>query len=370
VGNPKKQPRVRKQVSFFKENGFDITIISNDKGYDDIKHYQMKRPNIIINFIRMLFFLKTKNYEKYFWNKDNRDLLKTLSDLTFDLVIVHGIRNILLGLKISKNAKLLLDAHEYYPENFSDNWFWRFVVRDYYIYLCRNYLNKVDYMTTVAPGIVDLYRKNFNVEKIELITNSAEYVDLRPTLVEENSIKIIHHGDCSSSRKLELMIEAAKYFNKNINLYLMLVVSRVYSHYYKKLKKKAKGLNNVHFLEPVQSDSIVAEINKFDIGVVFVPPTNKNLYFGLGNKFFEFIQARLMVITGPSIEMMNYIDKYQLGKYTQTFNPVELAELINSLSVEEITDFKFRNHQLAKNLSYEVENKDKFAKIIKSLLNE
>ncbi|MEM4260577.1 MAG: glycosyltransferase [Candidatus Woesearchaeota archaeon] len=369
VGNPKKQPRVRKQVNYLINKGYDITIVSNEKGYENLKHYEYKKLSIINNVIRNFIFIKTKRYEQYYWNKDNKKLAKKLSALRFDLIIVHGIRNILLALNISNSAKILLDAHEYYPENFSDNWFWRFTVREYYTYLCKNYLNKVDYVITVAPGIVDLYKNNFGLKNVELITNSAEYFDLKPTLVDKNHIKLIHHGDCSSSRRLELMIEAAKDFNKNIHLYLMLVVSRGYKHYFIKLKKLAENIENIHFIDPVPSEQIVKSINNFDIGLVFVPPTNQNLYFGLGNKFFEFIQARLMTITGPSIEMMKYIDRYQIGKYTKTFEPSELAKLVNSLSAEEINNFKNRTNQVARELSYEVENKDKFQKIINNLLN-
>lgn len=370
--NPQKDPRALKQVNYFSSLSaqFKLFYVGNHSKEDDrYVGFDYKQPRIIEKIIKIIFYLKTKNYEKYFWSRSNVSLANELLKIDFDLVIVHGIRNILLGLKIAKKAKILFDAHEYYPDNFSDNFFWRITIRNYYKYLCEKYLSKVDHIITVSPGIVELYKKNFNVQNIDLITNATYFRHLKPTPIDENHIKIIHHGNCSSSRRLELMIEAAKYFNENFHLYLMLVVSRGYENYFRKLKRVAKNLKNVHFITPVSGAlQIVDKINFFDISLIFVPNTNFNLNFGLGNKFFESIQARLMLITGPSIEMIKYIDEYQLGKYTKSFEPQELASLINNLSVEEIKNYKDNVDKNAMLLSDEVQNLPKFKEIVQKLL--
>jgi hypothetical protein len=370
--DPLKQPRVLRQLKYFTSlnNQFCIFLVSNSKVKEySVINYELDRFSFLKNFIRILLFLKTKNYENYFWTKKNKDLAKNLLKVKFDLIIVHGIRNILLGQKIARGAKILFDAHEYYPENFSDNFLWNFTFKGYYKYLCEKYLEKVDYVITVSPGILEEYKKNFNIKDIELITNATYYKNLEPSKVNKDHIKLIHHGDCSSSRKLELMIEAARYFNKNIHLYLMLVVSKSYKLYYKKLLKMAEKVNNVHFIEPVPTDKIVDKINSFDIGLVFIPPTNLNLKYVLANKFFEFIQARLMLITGPSIELVKYIDKYNLGKYTTSFEPKELAKLINNLTANEIEKYKNNVNSCAFELSDEQENYSKLDTIFRKLLN-
>jgi len=370
--DPLKQPRVLRQLKYFTSlnNQFCVYLISNSKVREyPVINYELERFSILKNFIRIFLYIKTKNYENYFWTKKNKNLAKNLLKVKFDLIIVHGIRNILLGQKIARGAKILFDAHEYYPENFSDNFWWRFSFKDYYHYLCKKYLNKTDYVITVSQGILEEYKRNFNVKNIELITNAKNYKDIEPSKVNESHIKLIHHGDCSSSRKLELMIEAAKYFNRNLHLHLMLVVSRGYEFYFKKLKRMADKLENVHFIEPVPPDKIIDKINSFDIGLVFVPPTNINLKYGLGNKFFEYIQARLMLITGPSIEMVKYIDKYNLGKYTTSFEPKELAQLVNNLTANEIEEYKNNVNSCAFELSDEQENYSKLDTIFRKLLN-
>ncbi len=377
VGNVFRQPRIIRQLNYFSTYFTDYKIyILSDFGYnnENLQNYiffKFEKFNWFKQFFRKIFYIKTKNYDNYIKSKRNLEIIKKLSEIKFDLVIIHGIRNIILGLEIANGAKIILDAHEYYPENFSDNWIWRFMVQDYYKYLTKNYINKVDYIFTISKGIVELYRDNFNIKNVELITNATTYRSvLKPGFVNPDEIKIIHHGDCSSSRKLELMIEAAKFFNRNIHLYLMLVVSRGYGNYYKKLRKLADGLSNVHFIDPVPYTEIVNKVNQFDIGFIFIPPNNLNLCYTLPNKFFEYIQGRLMIITGPSIEMKNYIERYELGKVTNSFDVKELVNLINNLTAEQIQKYKENSHKAAYNISDEKENFNKMDSIIRSLLNE
>jgi len=371
-GNLLKEPRVLKQINYFLKfkDTYRLYCVANQLITDKrFITYYYKQPNTLEKFFRISTYLMTKNYEKYFWTKNNISLAKELQKINFDLVVVHGIRNILLGLSISKNAKILLDAHEYYPENFSDSLLWNLTIRNYYKYLCGKYLHMIDHIITVSPGILELYKQNFSVKNISLITNATNFRYLEPSPVDESHIKVIHHGNCSSSRRLELMIEAAKYFNQNIHLYLMLVVTRGYELYFNKLKRMAKKIKNVHFIEPVSNVyQIVDKLNNFDIGLIFIPGTNINLKYGLGNKFFEYIQARLMIVTGPSIEMTKYINEFNLGKYTKSFNPRDLASLINNLSVEEIRKYKENVHKNAWILSDEVHNLPEFEQIIQNLL--
>ena len=99
-------------------------------------------------------------------------------------------------------------------------------------------------------------------------------------------IRIIHHGIASSSRKLELIVEMMKFLDNSVyELNLMLVSSTFSSLYLRKLKTIAKGLNIV-FLKPVSRNRLVKFCNQFDIGIHCFPPSNFNIKYGLGNKFF------------------------------------------------------------------------------------
>jgi hypothetical protein len=98
--------------------------------------------------------------------------------------------------------------------------------------------------------------------------------------------------------------------------------------------------------------NVISEyINQFDIGLVIVPPVNTNYYYGLGNKFFEFIQARLMVAAGPLIEMKKIIDTFNLGIVTENFLPYTMAAQLNALTTVDIMRYKHNSNLAAYELS-------------------
>ena len=91
------------------------------------------------------------------------------------------------------------------------------------------------------------------------------------------------------------------------------------------------------------------------------------MQFGLGNKFFEFIQSRLAIAIGPSSEMRKYVEEYDLGIVSDSFDPKDMADKLNSLSSQDIMNFKNNAHKNSLRLSSN-SNKEKFLEIVDRLL--
>ena len=355
-----KSPRPMRQIEALKERNIVDTIGVRASGLER-NFYKINKSHVIIEILKLPLLL-LRMYQIYYWDKYKKNILITIGKNDYDLIIVHEVRMLPLALKISNRAKIILDAHEYSPENFNDDLIWRIFIKHFYVYLCERFINKCDKIITVCDGIANLYKKNFNVD-CEVITNATEHFELEPIKTELNKIKIIHHGNASSSRKLELMIEMMDFLDDRFELYLMLVAKRTNKIYFNKLKKISKGYSNVYFLKPVTYSEIVPYSNQFDIGIQFHPPVNINLQFGLGNKFFEFIQSRLAIAIGPSVEMRKYVEKYDLGIVSESFNPKSMAAKLNSLSSKDIINFKNNAHKNALKLSSN-SNKKKFLEIV------
>ena len=147
----------------------------------------------------------------------------------------------------------------------------------------------------------------------------------------------------------------------------MLVSSTFSKPYLNKLKKKAKNFNVV-FLDPLPRQELITFCNQFDIGIHFVPPSNFNLKYGLGNKFFEYIQSRLAVAIGPDIEMSKYVKKYKLGMIAKEWSAKSMAKSISSTNIDKLSFFKNQSHKFAKKLS-SLENDILFKDIIDSYKN-
>ena len=297
--------------------------------------------------------LKLGNYEQYYWNNRNYNIAyKILKNYNVDLILANDIDALPLSVKIASehNAKLIYDAHEYTPREFENNWKWRFFYQKYKAYLCKTYLPLTNTMITVCDGIAQEYNKHFNVNPV-IITNAPNYVNLSPTSIDSNKIRIIHHGSALKARNLELMIEMAKYLDVRFELDFMLVASN-YS-YLNELKKMARNYQNINFIEPVAMPEIAQKINSYDIGLFILPSNNFNYAMALPNKLFEFIQARLMIAIGPSLEMAKYVTQYNLGIITKDFSPKTMADELNKLTISQIMQFKTNSNRVAKQLSFE-----------------
>lgn len=314
------------------------------------------------NFIRLLKpgtkkVRSSEDYESMIWAKlgQTRALQAELEKKDFDLIITHDITLMPLACRLKKgNAKILLDAREYYTRNFEDQWQWRRDVQPVNMYLCKEYLPHCDKVLTVSDGLAQEYAREFRVTP-EVIMSMPTYRDLTPVMAQSDSIRLIHHGYASPSRKMEVMIEMMDYVDERFSLDLMLLVGK--GRYWNKIVSMARRRKNVRLIPPVSMDQIVPFTNQYDIGLFLCPPTNFNLTYTLPNKFFEFIQARLAIAIGPSIEMKKIVDQYDCGIVASDFEPRTLALDLNKLTTEKLMYYKNQSHKAASVLNAQTTGK-------------
>ena len=385
--DPNISPRPNRMIHWLKSN-YNLTVVGGAKiELAGVRSFHLPRStppkkdnfiDVLIKyfkrytfFLKYLFFLLTKQYENILWAKYYlaKQIGEELSQEDFDLIISHDIVLLPLAFAIKENktTKILLDAREYYPKNFEDSLLWRLHTQPINKYLCEKYLHRCNKIITVSDGLAKEYAKEYNINP-KILMSLPYYADLEPTQNETTSIRMIYHGNINPSRKTELMIEMMGFVDERFTLDLMLVNSNS-DAYWRKIKKMADKKKNVRLIPPVQLQKIVPFTNSYDIGVFLVPPSNFNLKFTLPNKFFEFIQARLAVAIGPSIEMSKLVKKYDCGIISEDFTPHSLAQKLNKLTPEKIIYYKNQSHKAAQVLNADT-NKIYVNKIIASLLRD
>lgn len=349
--NLKTDPRVNRQIQFLSETYHVTTLGHADSGIDsvihfDVIHHTKRVRDKFISAIRLLLGF----YEEYYASlAEVQQCIPILESHHYDLIIANDIDALPLALKYKKNAKVILDAHEYAPREFEDKFLWRLFFQKYKQYLCTCYIPLVDTMLTVCQGIAEEYHKNYHINPI-VMTNAPHYENgLKPSPTNNDKIKIIHHGGAIDSRKIELMIETMKYADERFELYLMLVPSQ--PKYFDNLKALAADMKNVFFLDPVPMQEIAQCINSYDIGFYLLEPNSFNNKHALPNKFFEFIQGRLCIVIGPSIEMASIVNHYELGQVASSFDPKEMSEVLNNLEQSIIDNYKANTDRYAYELS-------------------
>lgn len=130
----------------------------------------------------------------------------------------------------------------------------------------------------------------------------------------------------------------------------------------------ASTRQNVRIIPPVKMQEIVPFTNQYDIGLYILPPTNFNVKYALPNKIFEFIQARLVVAIGPSIEMSKIVKTYQCGMIANDFEPQTLAAMLNRLTEQDIMTLKNNSDIAAKTLNNDTSCRE-IKKIMKDMIN-
>ncbi|MCM8810896.1 MAG: hypothetical protein NC917_04525 [Candidatus Omnitrophica bacterium] len=364
----KNDPRVYRHINFIKDYYKVVAIGYKNpeiSGVDFIKT-EIREESIFDKFERA-FFLKIKEYEKYYWDKyDFTNVFRELKNEMFDLIIANDIDTLPLAFKIKGKAKVVFDAHEYFPKEFEESLYWRFFFQKYKEYLCKKYIPQVDVMITVGDRIAKEYFINYGIRPF-VISNAANYIDSLLPVDNRRSgiIKFVHFGYALESRKIELMIRTFKLLDKSYELYLYLKPQS--NRYYEKIKKMVKVTENVFLFDPIPYAEVIKTMNVYDLGFYILPTNNFNNANALPNKIFEFIQARLGIISGPSPEISNLVKKYGLGLITEDFTPEAAANVINKINYEDVWQFKNNAHKFAYELSAE-KNKLEYLKIIENII--
>ena len=347
-----RDPRVYRQIIALKDI-YEVTT----SGYNDpnIKKTSFIKLDEIrgcfLGKVAKVLYLKFGLYDKFYWSKVVfSDAYNKLKNIDFDLILANDSDALPLSVRLAKEkgVKLIYDAHEYTPKEFESNFKWRFLWQNYRTYLCQKYLSQVDQMLTVCDGIRNEYYREFNVLPT-VITNAPGYQKLTYTTHINSIIKIVHHGVAIKERNLELMIDTAKLLDDRFQLNFMLIASDL--DYLAMLKNRAADCSRIKFIEPVPMPEIPNFINQFDIGLFILPENGFNYKYALPNKFFEFIQGRLMVAIGPSIEMAKIVKKYNIGVVADDFSAGAMANLLNKLTYDDIINYKQNSSKCAKEFS-------------------
>lgn len=366
--NIQSDPRVQRQIKTLK-NQYSLTVLGfgDHCGHEDINFITIQPPVKRQNKIRDAFDLLTKRFENFYLNTTYvQETIQNTKGLIFDLVIANDIEALPLSLKMFPHSKIWYDAHEYSPKEFENNLKWRILFRDFKSYLCRTYMKQAQKITTVCDGLALEFEKNFGI-KVDVIRNATEFCELTPSEVNHENIRIIHHGAAIRARHIEKMILLMDHIDDRFEMNFILMPTD--TEYLVELKNLALSRKNqkIKFLDPVPFEEIPRFINQFDLGLFILEPVNFNYKYALPNKLFEFVQARLGILIGPSPEMAKIVNTYNLGIINPNFNLPEFGKTINALTVEEINKFKKSSHMHAKELSFEAESK-KIKEIVATLI--
>lgn len=374
--DPSSSPRARRAAELCSSLGYDVSVMGRPRRtpFPVTSYYTLPAlsSHILHKVMRRLWslaiaFLPFERWRVY-CEKQRFGMLgasELLCQEQFDLLIVEDIRLLPLAFEIKGDAKILFDAREYYPrQNEGNLWFELFEKRRR-TQLCRDYMSRCDAVITVSEGLRREYMKEFGIEAT-VFRSTPSYVDYPTHTTNPESIRMVYHGAAHRNRRLENLIEILSLLDERFTLDLILVSEPGYQQ---ELRRKAASMERVGFPAPVPFEEIVPTIGKYDIGFFYCEPSTLNLENCLPNKFFEFLQARLMIAIGPSPDMAELVNEYGCGVVAEEFSVQSMAKALNSLSAAKIDEYKKGSDKAARELCFEKE-REKMISVLNKLLGE
>jgi glycosyltransferase involved in cell wall biosynthesis len=213
----------------------------------------------------------------------------------------------------------------------------------------------IDSRSTVASGIAQLYADELKLPGWSVIRNAPDAVELAPSPVEGNSIRLIHHGLANWERGLRELIGAIRLLPERFSATFMLIGSE---SMLAALAAEAADLGErVRIVPPAPMAELSETINRYDLEVMFYAPKTRNLEFALPNKLFEAVQGRLGLVIGESPMMAEIVREFGNGVIVHGWSAEDLAAALEPLSGARVAELKQASHRAADVLNAEHERR-------------
>lgn len=297
----------------------------------------------------LLIFRQHSSFYAYWFHVRRINLL--LSTLSFDACLLNDVSAWPL-IRVLPPSICILDAHEFSPEELSDNLLWSLLFKPFKTW-CSSFSASSSYRYTVEPNLCALW-ESYTHLPFRLLRNTSYYVSSpRPSSAIQQtstSIRVLHHGVAHPSRRIESMIEAVGLAGPVFTGHFLLAGGS--TRYLRKLAKLA-AKSSTEILAPIPQESLITYGSSFDVAILSIYPSNLNYQYCLPNKLFQFIQSRLPIVCGPTPAIANIIQQYDIGVVASDFSPKALSAALRELSQESITRMKTNLDKAAYELSWD-----------------
>jgi hypothetical protein len=361
-----KDPRVIKHFEALKDTyevyTAGISPIGSEKKFVSIREYNMweilnnevsqnRYLYIIFLLLKPINFFRFKVINKLhwlrYWNlRRIIDYFRLLFLRDIELIVCNDINTLPLAASIkSKGATLVYDAHEFHPEEYGENNFWVKHTKPYIIYLYQRYLKFIDKSITVGDAIAKQYKKEYNLDCAVVLNAPPLFENYQAISINTQTINIVYSGMFGPNRNFEELFKMIDCLPHQYHLHLLVTNA---NDKLMGMINQSPSKSRIFIHPPVKLNDVVTFLSRFDIGVHLMPSSNFNNDNALPNKYFQYVQARLVTAFGPLSEVTRYTQKYKTGIIAEKFEGESVAKAILDLSNEEIQSFKIANNTNSK----------------------
>ncbi|MGQ9863562.1 MAG: glycosyltransferase family 4 protein [Bacteroidia bacterium] len=230
-----------------------------------------------------------------------------------------------LAAKI-RGKKLVYDAHEFYTGSvFLVN---KPIKRALWGYVEKLLFPRVRWCMTVSLPIACIYQERYR-KPVWVIENRPFFASpSKPTF----SKRLIYQGNLHPGRGLEAVIQSLRYVP---DWELWIVGDGEMRSSLEKLVKECSVQDRVRFWGRVPFEQLAAYTRQAALGVAADKPVSQNYEYALPNKFFDYLQAGIPILTGPTLLVRAHVAAYQCGLIVLPWEPEPIAQALRSLGPRE-----------------------------------
>ena len=222
---------------------------------------------------------------------------------------------------------------------------------------------KLKTVLAVNGSIAALYNKEYGNE-IHVIRNvpfskqKVSHITKTSLGIPEEKKVILYQGAVNVDRGLEEAILAMKFIKSNA-LLLIVGTGDVFNSL-QSFVTEHNLQNKVFFTGQIPLERLHGYTMLADIGLSIEKDVSINYHYCLPNKFMDYIQARVPVLVSPLPEMKAIVEKYDIGGFITSHEPVQLADDFDRMlsNPENIRFYRKNLEKAAADLCWENEEKE------------
>lgn len=298
-------------------DGYDVTLVGRKLPASialSQEPYKQKRLHCIF---RKGFLFYAEFNVRLFWY---------LLFASYDVVCSIDLDTLAAGCFASliRRKKRIFDAHEYFTEvpEVAD----RLFVKTFWEAVARICLPFYKHAYTVGKGLADIFEQKYHLH-FEVVRN----VPVRRNVIPANGERpfiLMYQGALNEGRGIETMLEAMIQLP---DVHLWLAGEGDLSE---SLRKRATALGldaQVRFLGYVAPRDLPAYTSKAWLGINLLENRGLSYYYSLANKFFDYVQAGVPVITMNFPEYRALVVEREVGLLLDTLSADEVASAVRKL---------------------------------------
>ncbi len=332
--------RVEKTNATFYQNGYDIFIIGTTlRGKPKINRpYKVRRMPI---WFQKSFLLYAEFNIKLFFNL----LFSTRKN---DILWANDLDSLVPNYLISKwkGLPLIFDSHELFSElpsvqgRFSQKvWRW----------LEKRLIAKPHKVITVSDSIAHWMEETYSITKPDVIKNLPKC----KTIPFQNTSKnyILYQGVLNNGRGLKSAIESMNFLPNNLEFWI--AGKGPYENEVQKIIKENHLEDRVKLLGRIPPEELIEITQNARLGLSLEEDLGLSYRFSLPNKLFDYIQAKIPVVSTYLPEIQKIVSQYKIGEIIDSHKAEDVAQAIKKVLENDKSFYKQGLEAASKALTWE-----------------